>query len=61
VCTGVGFNGSSAACVHTDGVRQELSAQADIAQSEPRLHSPGLGRREYRLRSATGIIRSGNS
>jgi hypothetical protein len=31
-----------AAAVHVDGVRQELSAQADITVSLPRFQSPGL-------------------
>src|SRR5687768_4203274 len=44
--------------VHMDGARQELSAKADIAFSEPRIHSPGLGRRDYRIRLSAGIIRS---
>jgi hypothetical protein len=39
--TARGFNGSGPAPVHPDGVRQELSAKADIAGSEPRIHSPG--------------------
>jgi hypothetical protein len=41
--------GSEAAFVHRDGARQEPSAKADITFSEPRIHSPGLGRRDYRI------------
>jgi hypothetical protein len=37
-----GFTCSNPARVHSDGVRQELSAQADIAVSEPRFQSPWL-------------------
>ena len=43
--TGAAFGGSNAAVVHPHGVRQELSAKADITFSEPRIHSPWLGRR----------------
>jgi hypothetical protein len=33
MCTAMDLRGSTAASVHTDGVRQELSAHADIASS----------------------------
>ncbi|HEX6040580.1 hypothetical protein [Longimicrobium sp.] len=59
LCTAAGLDGSNTADVHSGGVRQELSAKADIAQSKPRIHSPWLGRREYRFRAATGNMRRG--
>jgi hypothetical protein len=42
-------NASEAASVHRDGAWQEPSAKADITFSEPRIHSPGLGCRDYRI------------
>ena len=47
--TARGFNGWGLTLVHLHGVRQELSAKADITGSEPRIHSPGLGRCDYRV------------
>jgi hypothetical protein len=50
MCTGTRlFKGSEAASVHKDGARQEPSAKADTTFSEPRIHSPGLGRGDYRI------------